>query len=168
MDYLRSTNVASGEAGGITQKLSAFTVEMKTTGKRVVFLDTPGHAAFSSMRCNGANATDVVVLVVALDDGLRPQTIEAIEVAQDSGSTIIVVISKIDKITNESERATLRSRILTQLSEQNVICEEFGGDTLVVEASGKTGEGIDNLIETLSLQAEVLDLKAPVSGRPGD
>lgn len=177
LDYLRSANVAADEAGGITQKLSAFSVELKRTvntspvatensplgNSRVVFLDTPGHAAFSTMRQSGASTTDVAVLVVAIDDGVRPQTIEALKAAKAASCTIIVALNKIDKIPR-SDRAAARGKVLSRLSEHGLVAEEFGGDAMVVEISARSGEGVDMLIETLALQTDVLDLTAPVSG----
>lgn len=155
--------VAGTEAGGITQKLSAFGVEV-SPGKNIMFLDTPGHAAFSSMRNHGAVATDLVILVVAIDDGVRPQTIEALKMAQDARCSIIVVLNKVDKIPYE-ERASARNRVLTQLLKHNLIVEEFGGDVQVAEVAGRTGEGIDGLMESLLLQAEVLELQAAITGQ---
>jgi translation initiation factor IF-2 len=162
LDYLRSTNVAAKEAGGITQRLSAFSVDLKKGG-RVVFLDTPGHAAFSAMRANGASATDLVVLVVAIDDGVRPQTIEAIQAAKSAGCPIVIALNKIDKLP-PSERPASRNKVLAQLADVGVLAEEFGGDSLVVEVSGRTGEGVMDLIENLSIQAEIMDLRAPTEG----
>lgn len=167
MDYLRqsklsASSMAGKEAGGITQRLSAFNVEIG--GRRAVFLDTPGHAAFSSMRKNGSNASDIVVLVVAVDDGVRPQTVEAIKMAKRGECTIILVLNKIDRIPNSSEREAARRRVLTQLMEYDVTAEDFGGDIQVVEASGKTGEGVDNLVEKLLLQADIMELKGYAKG----
>ena len=162
LDSLRKGKVAASEAGGITQKLSAFSVH--TGGRPVVFLDTPGHAAFSSMRSNGAQATDVVVLVVAADDGVRPQTVEALRTAQQAGCAIIVAVNKVDKMAY-SDRAQSRLRVLNQLLEHGIIAEDFGGETQVVEVSGKTGEGLDALIEKLLLQADLLELKAATEGQ---
>ena len=155
--------VAGTEAGGITQKLSAFGVEV-TPGRNVMFLDTPGHAAFSSMRSHGAIATDLVILVVAIDDGVRPQTIEALKMAKEADCSIIVVLNKVDKIPY-SEREAARSRVLTQLLKHDLIVEEFGGDVQVAEVAGRTGEGIDALMESLLLQAEVLELQASITGQ---
>ena len=155
--------VAGSEAGGITQKLSAFGVEIGA-GRKVMFLDTPGHAAFSSMRNHGAVATDLVILVVAIDDGVRPQTLEALNMAKNANCSIIVVLNKIDKIPYE-ERTAARSRVLTQLLNNDLIAEEFGGDVQVVEVAGRTGEGISQLMEGLLLQAEVLELQAAITGQ---
>ena len=163
LDSLRKANVAAGEAGGITQKLSAFGVQV--AGRQVVFLDTPGHAAFSKMRSHGAEATDLVVLVVALDDGVRPQTREALRVAQEAKCTILVALNKVDKIADPVERKAARTRVLSQLAEDNLLVEDFGGDVMVVEVSGKTGIGLDQLVESLLLQADVLELKAAVTGQ---
>ena len=138
LDFLRNhtakTAIAGKEAGGITQRLSAFNVEIG--GRKAVFLDTPGHAAFSSMRRKGSSASDIVVLVVAVDDGVRPQTIEAIKAAKKGNCAIVVVLNKIDKFVTKSERETARHRVLGQLLEYEVMAEEFGGDVQVVEASG--------------------------------
>ncbi|GAA3926960.1 translation initiation factor IF-2 [Luteimonas lutimaris] len=157
LDYIRRTKVATGEAGGITQHIGAYHVE---TGKGVIsFLDTPGHAAFSSMRARGAKLTDIVVLVVAADDGVMPQTIEGVQHARAAGVPLIVAINKIDK--SEADP----SRVKNELLGQDVVAEEFGGDTQMVELSAKTGQGIDELLDAISLQAEVLELKAVPDGR---
>ena len=161
LDTLRKANVADGEAGGITQRLSAFSVEA-ATNRSVVFLDTPGHAAFSAMRANGATATDLVILVVAIDDGVRPQTKEAVEIAKNAGCTILIALNKVDKLTTEKERKKGRMRVLGELTECDLIAEELGGDVQVVEVSGKTGVGLPDLIEALQLQADVLELEASV------
>ena len=161
LDTLRKANVAGGEAGGITQKLSAFTVTMN--GRRVVFLDTPGHAAFNSMRANGAAATDLVVLVIDINDGVRPQTKEAIQMAISSNCSTIIALNKIDKVPAD-ERIAARSRVLGEVNQCGLVAEDFGGDTLVVEVAGKTGEGVDNLIESLLLQADVMELRARPEG----
>src|SRR5690606_16841633 len=157
LDYIRRTRVAAGEAGGITQHIGAYHVE---TPKGVIsFLDTPGHAAFAAMRARGAKVTDIVVLVVAADDGVMPQTIEAIQHARAANVPIIVAINKIDKSDADP------MRIKNELLEHQVVAEEFGGDTQMVELSAKTGQGVDDLLEAISLQAEVLELKAVAKGR---
>jgi len=157
LDYIRRTKVASGEAGGITQHIGAYHVQ---TEKGVItFLDTPGHAAFSSMRARGAKLTDVVVLVVAGDDGVKPQTIEAVHHAKAAGVPLIIAINKMDK----SDADALR--VKNELLAHEVVAEEFGGDTQFVELSAKTGMGVDNLLDAISLQAEVLELSAIADGR---
>ncbi len=152
LDYIRRTRVASGEAGGITQHIGAYHVE--TPRGMVTFLDTPGHEAFTAMRARGAKATDVVILVVAADDGVMPQTIEAIHHAKAGGVPLVVAINKIDV------QGANPDRVKTELVAQEVIPEEYGGDTMFVEVSAKTGQGIDSLLEAVLLQAEVLELKA--------
>ena len=156
LDYIRRTKVATGEAGGITQHIGAYHVE---TAKGVIsFLDTPGHAAFTSMRARGAQLTDIVVLVVAADDGVMPQTKEAIQHAKAAGVPLIVAINKIDK----SDADPLR--VKNELLAEQVVAEDFGGDTQMVELSAKTGDGVDDLLDAISLQAEVLELKAVPDG----
>src|SRR5262249_23377096 len=156
LDYIRRTKVAAGEAGGITQHIGAYHVE---TPKGVItFLDTPGHAAFTAMRARGAKATDVVVLVVAADDGVMPQTIEAIQHARPANVPIVVAINKIDKSDADLDR------IRTELSKQEVISEEWGGENIFVPVSARTGQGIDQLLEAILLQSEVLELRAPRTG----
>ena len=156
LDYIRRTRVATGEAGGITQHIGAYHVE---TAKGVIsFLDTPGHAAFTSMRARGAQLTDIVVLVVAADDGVMPQTREAIQHAKAAGVPLIVAINKIDK----SDADPLR--VKNELLAEEVVAEDFGGDTQMVELSAKTGAGVDDLLDAISIQAEVLELKAVPEG----
>ncbi|WP_045760538.1 translation initiation factor IF-2 [Xanthomonas albilineans] len=157
LDYIRRTKVATGEAGGITQHIGAYHVE---TGRGVIsFLDTPGHAAFTSMRARGAKLTDIVVLVVAADDGVMPQTIEAVKHAKAARVPLIVAVNKIDKSAADP------LRVKNELLAQDVVAEEFGGDTQFVELSAKTGQGIDTLLDAISLQAEVLELRAVAEGR---
>ena len=156
LDYIRRTKVAAGEAGGITQHIGAYHVETEKGG--VTFLDTPGHAAFTAMRARGAQATDIVILVVAADDGVKPQTVEAIEHARAAEVPIVVAINKIDK-----EGADI-DRVKNELSQREVISEEWGGDTLFVNVSAHTGEGIDALLDAILLQAEVMDLEAVTDG----
>lgn len=157
LDYIRRTKIATGEAGGITQHIGAYHVE---TDKGVIsFLDTPGHAAFSSMRARGAKLTDIVVLVVAADDGVMPQTIEAIQHAKAAKVPLIVAINKVDKSDADPER------IKNELLAHDLVAEDFGGDTQMVPLSAKTGQGVDNLLDAISLQAEVLELRAVAEGR---
>jgi translation initiation factor IF-2 len=154
LDYIRRTKVASGEAGGITQHIGAYHVE--TSRGVVSFLDTPGHEAFTAMRARGAQATDIVILVVAADDGVMPQTREAIKHAKAAGVPIVVAITKIDKPDANAER------VKNELVVEEVIPEEFGGNSPFVSVSSKSGKGIDELLEQVLLQAEVLELRAPV------
>jgi len=156
LDYIRRTKVAAGEAGGITQHIGAYHVE---TPKGVItFLDTPGHAAFTAMRARGAKATDVVVLVVAADDGVMPQTIEAIQHARAANVPIVVAVNKIDKGDADIDR------VRNDLSKHEVIAEEWGGQNMFVSVSARTGQGIDQLLEAILLQSEVLELRAPRTG----
>src|SRR5689334_20138929 len=154
LDYIRRTKVAAGEAGGITQHIGAYHVE--TPRGVITFLDTPGHEAFTAMRARGAKVTDIVVLVVAADDGVMPQTIEAINHAKAAKVPLVVALNKIDK--HEANPDKVKQELLAH----EVVPEEFGGDSPVVPVSAKTGKGVDELLEQLLLQAEVLELKAPV------
>lgn len=158
LDYIRTTKVASGEAGGITQHIGAYHVE--TEAGMVTFLDTPGHEAFTAMRARGAKATDIVILVVSADDGVMPQTIEAIHHAKAAGVPLVVAINKIDKPEANPER------VKQELISHEVVPEDYGGDSPFVPVSAKTGQGIDDLLEQVLLQAEVLELKAPIEA-PG-
>jgi len=156
LDYIRRTKVAAGEAGGITQHIGAYQVE--TPKGLITFIDTPGHAAFTAMRARGAHVTDIVVLVVAADDGVMPQTIEAIQHARAANVAMVVAVNKIDKGDADPDR------VRNDLGKQNVIPEEWGGDTMFVNVSARTGAGVDLLLDSILLQAEVLDLKAPQEG----
>lgn len=156
LDYIRRTRVAQGEAGGITQHIGAYHV---TTDKgEITFLDTPGHAAFTAMRARGAKITDIVILIVAADDGVKPQTIEAIQHAKAAGVPIIVAVNKVDKPEADPDR------VMTELSNYEVIPEAWGGDTMFINISAKTGQGIDELLDAVLLQSEVLELNAPTDG----
>jgi translation initiation factor IF-2 len=156
LDYIRRTKVAAGEAGGITQHIGAYSVD---TGKiKITFLDTPGHAAFTAMRARGAKVTDIVIVVVAADDGVMPQTEEAIQHAKAAKVPIIIAVNKIDKPDADPEK------VKNELSKFEIISEAWGGDTIFVNVSAKTGEGIDNLLEGILLQAEILELTAVESG----
>ena len=152
LDAIRHARVASGEAGGITQHIGAYTVDQK--GKRITFIDTPGHAAFSAMRERGAQATDIVIIVVAADDGVKPQTIEAIKHAKNSGAPVIVAINKMDKPEANPEL------VKGQMAEQGLTPVDWGGDVEFVPVSAKTGEGLDDLLDNILLTAEVMELKA--------
>jgi translation initiation factor IF-2 len=156
LDYIRRTKVASGEAGGITQHIGAYHVE--TAKGSITFLDTPGHAAFTAMRARGAKATDVVVLVVAGDDGVMPQTIEAIQHARAAGVPIVVAVNKMDKPDADLDR------VRQELAKQEVIPEDWGGENIFVPVSARTGQGVDQLLESILLVAEVLELRAPREG----
>ena len=156
LDCIRSTKVAAGEKGGITQHIGAYVV--KTSKGNITFFDTPGHEAFAAMRVRGAQATDIVVLVVAADDGVKPQTVEAINHARSANVPIIVAINKIDKDKSNPDR------VLRELTEHNVIAEDLGGDVLVARVSALKGDGVDDLLEMIELQSEVLDLQAPNDG----
>ena len=156
LDYVRHTKVAAGEAGGITQHIGAYNV--RTDKGSITFLDTPGHAAFTAMRARGAQATDIVILVVAADDGVKPQTIEAIEHANAAKVPIVVAINKIDKENADVER------VRNELSQHEIISEEWGGEHLFVNVSAQTGEGVDALLDAIVLQAEIMDLKAVAEG----
>jgi len=157
LDALRKAHVAEGEAGGITQHIGAYMVKLES-GERVVFVDTPGHEAFTSLRARGANLTDVAVLVVAADDGVMPQTVEALSHAKAAGVPIIVAINKMDKDGANPEN------VKRQLAEHEIIPEEWGGDSIFVEVSAHTGQGLEDLLEMLALQTEVLELKANAEG----
>ena len=156
LDYIRKEKVASGEAGGITQHIGAYHVKNNHDG--VTFLDTPGHAAFTAMRARGAQSTDIVILVVAADDGVMPQTIEAIQHAKAAGVPMVVAVNKVDKPEAEPDR------VMNELAQHEVIPESWGGDTQFIQVSAHTGQGIDDLLESLGLQAEVMELKAPDEG----
>ena len=153
LDALRKANVADGEAGGITQHIGAYMVKLEG-GERVVFIDTPGHEAFTGLRARGASMTDVAVLVVAADDGVMPQTVEALNHARAAGVPMIVAVNKMDKEGADPEK------VMRQLAEHEVVPEEWGGDTIFVQVSAHTGEGLDELLEMLALQTEILELKA--------
>jgi translation initiation factor IF-2 len=157
LDHIRRTKVADSEAGGITQHIGAYAV--KTDKGKISFLDTPGHAAFTAMRARGAQATDIVILVVAADDGVKPQTVEAIQHAKAAGVPLVVAVNKIDRDNADPER------VRNELSQHEVIPEDWGGEHLFVNVSALTGEGVDALLDAILLQAEVMDLKA-VADRP--
>ena len=156
LDYIRRSKVAAGEAGGVTQHIGAYSVN--TGNGSITFLDTPGHEAFTAMRARGAGVTDIVILVVAADDGVMPQTEEAIQHAKAGSVPVIVAVNKIDKADADPER------VRQELSKFEVISEEWGGDTIFVNLSAKTGEGVDSLLDSISLQAEILELKAAPDG----
>ena len=164
LDAIRKTDVVSGEAGGITQHIGAYQVTSPSGGK-ITFIDTPGHAAFTAMRARGAKVTDIVVLVVAADDGVMPQTVEAISHAKAAEVPLIVAINKIDKADANPQR------VRTELLQHDIQVESMGGDTLEFEVSAKTGDGLSELLDGLQLQAEILDLQAeprPLGGRHRD
>ena len=152
MDYIRNTKVAAGEAGGITQQISAYQVDIQ--GRKITFLDTPGHAAFSAMRQRGAQLTDIAVIIIAADDGIMPQTEEAIRCARQAGVQMMVALTKCDKPTSQPDR------VKQQLQKMGLTPEEWGGDIVCCEVSGVTGKGVDNLLEMMLLQADVLELTA--------
>ena len=152
LDYIRNSRVTAGEAGGITQHIGAYTVKMN--GRDITFLDTPGHEAFTAMRARGAQATDIAILVVAADDSVMPQTIEAINHAKAANVPIIVAINKMDKPEADPER------VKTDLTKYGIVCEEWGGDTIMCPVSAKTGEGVDELLEMILLQADTMELRA--------
>ncbi|MBO7525215.1 MAG: translation initiation factor IF-2 N-terminal domain-containing protein, partial [Clostridia bacterium] len=152
LDYIRSAHVTDSEAGGITQHIGAYSVTLN--GSVITFIDTPGHAAFTSMRARGAQVTDIAVIVVAADDGIMPQTIEAINHAKAAGVSIIVAANKIDKPHSDIDR------VRQQLSEHDLLVEEWGGDIMMIPVSAKTGQGVDKLLESILLIAEMKELKA--------
>lgn len=157
LDYIRSSNVVAGESGGITQNISAYQINFKTKegeSRRITFIDTPGHEAFSALRAHGASITDIVILVVAADDGVKPQTIEAIQHAKNANVPIVVAINKSDLPGVNPER------VKQQLGEHDLMPEEWGGKTVMVNVSAKTGDGIDNLLEVVLLTADLSELKA--------
>lgn len=158
IDRIRNSNIAAGEAGGITQHTGAYQVVHKK--RTITFLDTPGHEAFTAMRLNGAKVTDIVILIVAADDGVMPQTIEAIDHAKAANVPIIVFVNKMDKPSADSEK------VKADLSKHDILCEEWGGDTTFIYGSALKGEGIDQLFETILLQADILDLKANKNRSP--
>lgn len=156
LDAIRGSNVVKGEAGGITQHISAYQIMRKD--RAITFLDTPGHEAFAAIREHGAHLTDIAIIVVAADDGVKPQTIEAIRFARKAGVKIIVALNKIDKEGADA------NRVKQQLAEQNLLPEEWGGDTVIVEVSAKTGQGVDNLLDMILLVADVEDFRAEAKG----
>ncbi len=157
LDCIRSSNVMAGEAGGITQHIGAYQVDVG--GRSITFIDTPGHEAFTAMRARGAEVTDIVVLVVAADDGVMPQTVEAIDHARAAGVPIVVAVNKIDRADADV------NRVLQQLSERGLVPESWGGDTIVCEVSALEGTGIDEFLEHIVLVAELEELRASPEGR---
>src|SRR5690606_9736576 len=156
LDYIRKEKVASGEAGGITQHIGAYSV--KTKNATLTFLDTPGHAAFAAMRQRGADVTDIVVLVVAADDGVMPQTVESIKFCQNANKTVIVAVNKMDK------EGANPDRIKTALTEFHITPEDWGGDTQFLHISALKGDGVDELLEAIAIQAEMMELRADPTG----
>ena len=153
LDYIRKANVIAGESGGITQHIGAYSVEL-TGGQRIAFLDTPGHEAFTAMRARGAQVTDLVIIVIAADDDVMPQTKEAISHAQAAGVPIVFAINKIDR------PAANPDNVKQQLASMDLLVEDWGGKIQSHDVSAKTGQGIDELLEKVLLEAEILDLKA--------
>src|SRR5579872_1712170 len=160
LDTIRKANVVEGEFGGITQHIGAYQIEIDHDGgkRKITFLDTPGHRAFTKMRARGASVTDIVVLVVAADDGIMPQTVEAIQHAQAAQVPLIVAINKMDRPDAKPDR------VKQQLTEHNLVVEDYGGDVIAVPLSAKTGEGVESLLEYILLVADVQELTAPASG----
>ena len=156
LDFIRKMNVAASEKGGITQHLRAW--EVKHPQGKIVFLDTPGHEAFSYMRQQGSKITDIAILVVAADDGIMPQTVEALEHAKKAGVPIIVAINKIDKVTSPSAIETIKR----QLAQHELMPEDWGGQTIIAPISAKTGQGVDHLLDMILLQSQIMDLKATI------
>jgi len=163
LDYIRSSSVAKGESGGITQHIRAYQIEFTTSDKqkrKISFIDTPGHEAFSALRSHGASITDLVVLVVAADDGVKPQTLEALHHARTANVPVLVAINKIDLPSANLDR------IKKQLVEHGLSPEEWGGKTVIASVSAKTGEGVENLLEMIILSADILELKADPQASP--
>ena len=163
LDYIRRSNIAEGESGGITQHISAYQIDFKTTDnkrRKITFIDTPGHEAFSALRAHGASLTDIVILVVAADDGIKPQTVEAIKHAQSANVPIVVAVNKMDLPGADLEK------VKGQLAEQELTPEDWGGQTIVAPISAKQGDGVQELLEIVLLTADLLELKADASARP--